>query len=210
MNLIGINGFKRSGKGTVAEIITTIRADDNVKSVGFADKLKLLAAQSLGYTGLTELQAIALMDEFKEDGWVTIGVGVTTKTITGRQYLQNIGDNARNLFGENFWIDQVLPNPLLEEGWVEDATRVSALERRYPDVDVLCVTDVRYPNEAQRIKALGGMVWEVLRPGTESDGHISEVPLPEKLIDWQIENSGSYKLLLDRVFLALQEASVPA
>lgn len=209
MDLIGINGFKRSGKGTVAEIVTASRPDENVKSVGFADKLKLLAAHTLGYDDLTELQAIALMDQFKEDGFVTVGISTMVTTITGRQYLQNLGNNARNLFGDSFWIDQVLPNPVLHEGWVDNQNQV-ALAMRYPDVDVLCVTDVRYPNEAKRIKALGGVVWEVRRPGTASDGHVSETPLDESLIDWQIDNDGSYKLLRDRVFLALQEASVPA
>jgi hypothetical protein len=208
MKLIGINGFKRSGKGTVAEIIEAIVADDDarVKSIGFADKLKLLAARTLGHRDVGELQAVALMDEFKENGYVVTSGG-TPLTITGRQYLQNIGNEARDIFGDTFWIDQVLPNPILHEGW--ERPGIELVQARYPEADYVLVTDVRYPNEAERVKALGGMVWEVLRPGTASDGHASEQPLPEHLIDWQIVNDGSFKLLRDRVFLAHQEASEP-
>lgn len=223
MHLIGINGFKRSGKGTVANIVSSIYGDGeaNVLQVGFADKLKILGAKALGFTDKSDEECIALMDEAKESWVIDIAafaqeesglnyspgrISPITTTIhpvdslTGRQYLQNLGNEARNVFGDTFWIDMVLPDPVLSEGW-EDAAQ-AALLKRYATVDCICITDLRYPNEAERIKALGGVVWEVLRPGVESDGHASEIPLPRDLVDLQLSNGGS----LDELERAVETA----
>lgn len=186
MQLIAVNGFKRSGKGTVAGFIEELSPEKHVVGVGFADKLKVLASRSLGYTELSDQECIEKMDDFKEDGWVSSGHELPTYDITGRQYLQNIGNEARQIFGDSFWIDQVLPNPAFIEGWGD--ANGEALERRYPGVDILVITDLRYPNEAERVKSLGGVVWEVVRPGLESDGHASEQPLPRHLVDATIKN----------------------
>jgi len=207
MNLIGINGFKRSGKGATADIVKKLHGG-NVQFAGFADKLKILAAKTLGYTDCSDSECVALMDEAKEC-WVIdivrmgsedfmpyspgrLNTEATTVTavggLTGRQYLQNLGNEAREVFGDTFWIDMVLP-PVAYEGWEDTNDRILAM--RYPDVDVLCITDLRYPNEAERIKALGGEVWEVIRPGLVSDGHASELPLPRELVDYVITNDGT-------------------
>lgn len=213
MRLIGINGFKRSGKGTVANIIEerAYASPDTILQVGFADKLKILGAKTLGYTDLTDAECIALMDEAKESWMIDVARfggrdgdhGYPLASLTGRAYLQNIGNEARQIFGENFWIDMVLPDPVAVEGW--DADRAAVLERRYPGLDVLLITDLRYPNEAQRVKSLGGVVWEVLRPGLESDGHASEIPLPRELVDWQVYNDGSLYDLENTVMDAWKE-----
>ncbi len=188
--IIGINGFKRSGKGEVGNAIESIALDRalHTKQVGFADKLKILAARSLGFTeDYTDEERIALMDEAKEHWVIDLFKAFDTPQekaiygqshhkfhgLTGRQYLQNLGNDARVVFGDDFWVDQLLPQ--VHESWSK------RLERMYPNVDILAITDLRYPNEAQRVLDLGGEVWEVLRPGTESDGHASEIPLPREL-----------------------------
>lgn len=202
MQLIGINGFKTSGKDTTFHIVAGIYNDGaaNVQRAAFADKLKIMAARALGYLDLSDEDSIALMDDFKERGIIVaqmnqiggnamdetfMGDPSTIRVITGRQYLQWFGGEARKVFGDTFWIDQVLPQP-----WDSDRLG-TGLEARYPDADVVCVTDVRYPNEAQRVRDLGGVVWEVIRPGLESDGHGSETPLPRDLVDVTINNDGS-------------------
>lgn len=205
MHLIGINGFKRSGKGAVADIVDSLADGDHVvKQVGFADKLKVLAARALGFTDLDDKACIQVMDQWKETGWLEggeVGGLDPVVAITGRQYLQNIGNEARGIFGDTFWIDMVLPNPILASGW--STTGEGLLEAQYPGVDCLCITDLRYPNEAQRVLDLGGVVWEVLRPGLESDGHASEIPLDRSLVTWQIHNDGSLGDLEGRVEEAL-------
>jgi hypothetical protein len=208
MKIIGINGFKRAGKGETALAVHDLR--DNVTSVAFADKLKILGARALGAQGIADELCIAMMDQAKESWVIDIFLQPpdyydesADHTLTGRQYLQNIGNEARGLFGDTFWIDHVLPNP------VKYPSTQSALNHMrsvmYPHTDILCVTDVRYENEAQRIVDLGGVVWEVTRPGLESDGHASEQPLPRDLIDYQIRNVGDLAYLKTQVALALQE-----
>lgn len=205
MHLIGINGFKRSGKGETAKIIERLYAG-NVQGVGFADKLKILGARALGYTDRTDEQCIALMDQWKDTGWLEGGEigGLSPEVaITGRQYLQNLGNEARVVFGDSFWIDMVLPTPVpTVDGWVEAASS-EALALRYPDVDVLCITDLRYPNEAERVLALGGKVWEIVRPGQESDGHASEIPLPRELVSLTLNNDGTLEDLETKVEIAM-------
>lgn len=184
MKLIGINGFKRSGKGETAKIIAEAMP---TAQVGFADSLKAIAALALGYSGTRE-ELIAAMDDFKELNQIEIWEGGNyVAEITGRQYLQNLGNEARGVFGDTFWIDQVLPNPAeytLTSG-------LDAVARKYPGVECVAITDLRYPNEAQRVKDLGGTVVEVIRPGRTSDGHASEQPLPRDLVDYTILNDGT-------------------
>ncbi len=198
MKIVGINGFKRSGKGEVAASLSR-QHPGFVYEVGFADKLKMLAALALGQRGGPR-DLIASMDSFKENGelWcVDLDAELGwRRQVTGRQYLQNLGNEGRKLFGENFWIDMVLPfNPATDrEIYCPDV---------YPDVDVLAITDLRYANEAQRIKDLGGVVWEVVRPDATSDGHASEQPLPRELVDEVIVNDGTLDHLDSQVMIAM-------
>lgn len=203
MNIIGVNGFKRSGKGETSKAIAELLP--NVHQLGFADKLKILAARSLGYADISDAEKIALMDNAKEK-WVLqirrAGNNHRVKNVTVREFLQNLGNDARVVFGEDFWIDQVLPTmkEVRNVGQIRfgsnvqdyyDAHSKYLLDQRYPGVETLVFTDLRYPNEAARIRALGGRVIEVVRPGVVSDGHASEQRLPVELIDAQLQNGGS-------------------
>lgn len=211
MRLIGLTGFKTSGKDTTYEAIKAAAAPAEVWRVGFADKLKQIAARALGFDPETE-DLIELMNECKDkwdfmvdrrdDYWPDISYGVTQ--FTGRQYLQRLGDHGRQVFGDTFWIDQVLPQ-LREIGNLGASAQVARLElnARYPGADILVVTDVRYENEARRIRELGGELWQITRHGLQSDGHASEIPLPAALIDWYINNDGTIEGLYDTVAAVL-------
>jgi hypothetical protein len=210
MHLVGFNGFKGSGKNTSANILGEIYGGGSgvVYQVGFADKVKLAAARALGFLDATPRECIALMDAAKEHWLIDYRTSddiVQLGTITGREYLQNIGVEMRKLFGEDFWVDQVLPSPnhntvLPGPSDVKGSkpfTLTAAdqnqfdLAIRYPDVDCLAITDLRFENEAQRILNLGGEVWRVNNPSCESDGHDSEQMLPDSLVTYEIDNSGS-------------------
>lgn len=193
MKLIGINGLKTSGKDSTYQAIKAALPEKKVKRVAFADNLKQAAALAIGYEMLEEGETteIEAMDQCKE-GWRFTVVdhqdGSHLASFTGREYLQWFGQAMRRVFGDSFWIDQVLP----QQEWGLD-------DHGFPGVDVLCVTDVRYPNEAERIKDLGGEVWEVIRPGLESDGHSSEIPLADDLVDVKILNDGTIDDLYKKV-----------
>lgn len=194
--LIGINGLKRSGKDTTAQIVAQEAQGVTIRRA-FADKLKIIAAKALGFER-SDAALIALMDSMKEDAFFCVTyfepVGLTRKVqhdLTGRQYLQWFGEHARTVFGDTFWIDQVLPNPETHAAYSGHKPAVSALRAMHGQFDTLTVTDVRYPNEAERVLNLGGEVWEVTRPGCESDGHSTEVPLAPELVTVKIKNAGS-------------------
>lgn len=203
MRLIGISGLKTSGKDTTYKAVVAALPNQNVRRVAFADKLKELSALALGFTGTPE-QLIAYMDEAKE----TWDLGVKQKdsfaipfhTLSGRAYLQNIGQAARKVFTDGFWVDQILP-PRRPTGF--GGNHSNDLIDLYPDVDVLCVTDVRYPNEADRVHEWGGEVWNIIRPGTESDGHSSEIPLESEKVDLSIFNGYTIETLYQSVAAAL-------
>lgn len=216
MNIIGLNGLKRSGKDTTASIIKRKYNGGVVKTIGFADALKIVGMKALGFDRSDEA-LIWLADSLKIDGVIRIeylepGTGdLVIHEQDGRGYQQHLGTDARDVLSETLWIDKVLPPPayfqevpsdLRDEA--EDKRNEGNLRSRYPGVDLLVITDVRFENEAERIVALGGSVWEITRPGTESDGHASEQRLPEELISIGIANDGTIEELDDKVLLALE------
>jgi hypothetical protein len=77
-------------------------------------------------------------------------------------------------------------------------------------VDCVAITDLRYPNEAQRVLDLGGEVWEVVRPGLVSDGHASEQTLPRDLVTLTIENDSDVADLQLKVRTLLWQRGVGA
>lgn len=199
MNIIGINGFKRSGKGETGNAVAALLP--NVHQLGFADKLKIYAARSLGYVENTDAENIALMDRAKEN-WVldvklrghviapAVVGGRDVKSWTVRSLLQYMGTEARTVFGDDFWVDQVLPAPAPSS--ITDDINLGDM---YPEADTLVFTDLRFPNEAERIIDLGGFVIEVLRPTATSDGHASELKLPSNLVKYQIGNDSDLATL---------------
>lgn len=212
MHLIGINGFKRSGKGTVADFISAnyTSGEGVVYQVGFADKVKVMAARSLGFLDATPRECIALMDEAKEHWLIDYRTDddvLQLGTITGRQYLQNVGVEARKLFGDDFWVDQVLPHAARESCDERAAIHAARLSERFPGVDCVAITDLRFPNEAERVLDLGGVVWRVERDECESDGHDSEQRLPDYLVSLGLDNNGTLGDLESVVQNALETLS---
>ena len=176
MTIIGLTGYAQSGKDTVAALIAE-QIEGTVKTVAFADLIKVSAARALGVlrhpddVGLRAVQGWA--DEFKLHQSVKIvdARGDVIHSISGRSFLQRYGSEAhRDLFGADFWVDQI--------NW-------------QPDCDVLIITDCRFPNEAKAIHDRGGEVWRVVRPRTSEGEHISERALPTDLVDLEILNAGT-------------------
>lgn len=199
MRIIGLTGRARAGKDTVAQIIEGEFAaapgfagsNRPLRFVrqGFADALKVSAARALGFDG-TAAECVAWCNRLKVDGTVYAYVDRTDDhplELTGREYLQRYGTEAhRDVFGSDFWLDAVLP-------------------KRRDDCDLLVIPDVRFPNEARRVRERGGAVWRITRPGHNPDvaDHASEEPLPADLVDLTIWNNGTLDDLRDAVRAAL-------
>jgi hypothetical protein len=153
MRVIGITGRERVGKTTTAEIAVDVLRVVGVdaKIEGFADRLKIAAARSVGFAG-DDLELIEAMDAMKVCGSIVATAehgqhDVQTATLTGREYLENLGDEIR----------AIAPAPLI------DRVLPATLDRS--DCDVLLIHDLRTAREAERVRAYGGEVWKVTRPG---------------------------------------------
>jgi hypothetical protein len=133
--------------------------------VGFADALKQVVALIAN-----EDPELYFDAQTKEEFTPALGM-------TRRAALQGVGQGIRNSLGPDTWVMRVLND------W----------ERK--EHPALVITDVRYPNEAGAIRARGGVIVRISRPGAGLDGesaaHASEVPLPEGLVDIEIINDGT-------------------
>lgn len=173
--LIGLTGRAQSGKDTVYQELSVLYGPvRNVERRAFADRLYESAAQALGV-------AASDLREWKLDDRVSLEVvdrdpGVSFARVghlvrlTVREYLQRYGTEAhRDVFGEGFWVD--------------------ALDLTHGDHDLVVVTDVRFPNEAEAIRAHGGHVVRVVGPPTVDDDHPSEAPIEDHLVDHVLDNT---------------------
>lgn len=105
--------------------------------------------------------------------------------LTLRDILQRFGtESMRDVFGQSFWIDRLI-----------------AEYQKIKDTANVVVTDVRFPNEAARIRELGGTIIHLRRDGAgllgSASAHISETVLPFVEGDVELHNNGSvYQLAM--------------
>lgn len=179
--LIGLNGFKGSGKSTAGEYL---RTEYGFEVVAFADALKNGVANLFGISRRD-------VDNFKEEatfastrGEVLIAVdGSISWSFTWREFLQRFGtEMARNTWGDDFWI-RLLFDKLVFAGPARN----------------VAITDARFENELRAINSAGGYNIRITRPGYESDGHASEVAPNKDLIATTIANNGSIPELYEMV-----------
>jgi hypothetical protein len=170
--LIGLTGNRGSGKDTSFGYIEECAKENNVLAArrAFADQLKFSFAR-IFFPEINLEDALVWCNKIKKNSIINAGDGVA---VTGRQALQHYGLEAhRDLFGENFWLDLILP----ENNW----------ENNF-NADICVITDVRLDNEAKRIKELGGEVWKIQRKLDTVDQHVTEQGISEELIDIHVMN----------------------
>jgi len=176
-HLIGLSGYAGVGKTTVGTILAL---DYGYKIAAFADKLReLAAAVSPEYARL--VNAMGYERAKAESPFV-------------REFLVALGAGARKVLGADVWVDALLPRHLPPcHFWQE----------HYPDT---VITDVRYANEALRIKQLGGQVWHIERPhiGPANEEEARSIALLPRA-DRYIANTGSIDFLREEVKRALGE-----
>ena len=97
-----------------------------------------------------------------------------------RRLLQDLGVSVRTRLGADIWVTAVF-------------------ESLDPLKDYV-FTDVRFPNEADAIQAIGGDLWRVIRPGVSAiNNHISEVALSDFIANEHIYNSGTLEDLASQI-----------
>ena len=170
--IIGLSGYARSGKDTVAELLCLNYA---FKRVAFADPIRE-AILTLN----PKIDSITHVSHRVEDyGWE-----VAKQEPEIRRLLQVMGTEVgRKMFGENIWIDMAFKQA-----------------EQYQQV---VIPDVRFPNEADAIKELGGIIWRINRHGLNGiNEHRSEHAMDSYMVDHVIYNDGSLDELSDEVFMS--------
>jgi hypothetical protein len=174
--IIGL-GFKaRSGKDTVAGIL---EKRFGFHRLAFADPLKAAARELFG---LDLSQLHGERKEVQDEFW----------GVTPRNLLQRLGTEAmRREFGDDFWIRAA-------------RRRIDTTTQNVGRPWAWVVTDVRFRNEAEAIKAWGGVVWRVDRPGAGANGGVARHPSETELEEWDgwdaiVENAGTLDDLEKRV-----------
>lgn len=195
-NLIGLAGFKESGKDAVAALLKMV----GYTRFAFADEVRREVVNSFvdGYE-------VPLMPDHIWQAWLTCAnadlIGddmIYTKPmpVWGRQVLQWWGSEYRREQDSQYWVDKI-------------NNTICGLD--LPAV----ISDVRFLNEASWIKKATldsktiGLLWRVERPGCKSDGHVSETELLDIPVDYVIHNNGDMQHLATQVLkgLALAKTS---
>lgn len=166
--LIGLTGQMGSGKDTVAQFIIDNTAE-KCQTFSFADPLK----QAL--SGMLQEPL-----DFFEDRTLKELESDVIPGHTRRELMQWFGtDVGRKNFGEDFWI------------------RVADQRIRRGDLKVynnLIQTSIRFDNEADWIRSLGGSIVHVIRksnPHVTNSSHSSEKPVKTNPRDYVLFNNGS-------------------
>jgi hypothetical protein len=196
MKIVGLTGPAGGGKDTVCGYALEWCEEHRIHAArfAFADTLKRSAAAALGFhtggnTGRPVREAIDLCNKIKQPG-VRVQVYQSQfdpdepptvediANISGREFLQFYGTEAhRDVFGKEFWVEAI-------------ERKLSAAAAG--EVDVVFLTDTRFPNEAKLVRKYDGEVWEVVRPAVDGavEAHASEAGLPDGAIEFQIHNDG--------------------
>lgn len=196
MLIIGLCGKRQSGKDTFAGYGAAHATGQNRKAAitSFASPIKKFVRD---YCGVD----MRLLDGTNEEKNTVVGNWgqffnkeicekydqFSSSPVTARQLLQVYGTDIFRNVNPNFWVD------LLE-------SRISRNEYDEYDAagepDFVFVTDVRFQNEVEKIRDLGGIVIKLDR-GQFTDTHASEAAIdkiPEELFDAICSSDDLYNL----------------
>lgn len=176
--LIALHGLPGSGKDTFANYLLET---DVWAKVSFAAPLK---------RGLSAMLNIPMEDienpKIKNEPNYKFGKSI-------RYLAQTIGTEwGRNLVADDIWVQ--LAEEQIRHFWAHDLNVAN--------------TDLRFENEAIRIKELGGIIIHITRNDNEhatkqentgASNHASNVILPEQYIDYTIRNDYSLEMFHEEV-----------
>lgn len=178
--IIGLNGVARSGKDTCANFIEELHQDKKILRLYFS---KLLKDVSKMLFNLTDEHVYTDKKEEILSNWK-----LNDEEVSPRKLLQWLGtDILRKHLGQDFFIKHMKEQ--IQKGINEN-------------YDFILITDVRFDNEGELVKELGGIVINVHRPGLEKinlSNHVSEKGINESLIDKIIINDSTLEEFKEKV-----------
>lgn len=214
VNLIGIHGKLQHGKDTVFGIIQELTGHSFVNKK-FAYKLKAMTAILVG-CHVDQLEDIEFKNKPLGEEWrrwfiadngirhdgmfkdmrvpeyfvnevdaikaCDLAHYIDSEVLSPRMILQLLGtEGGRELLHPNVWVNALFADFKPESKWI--------------------ITDVRFPNEADRVRKEGGLLLKVVRDGIPSnDTHLSETAL-DNYSQWDaiVYNNGTKEDLYNSV-----------
>jgi hypothetical protein len=171
---LGLSGWARSGKDSVANHLVE---KYGYTKMSFADPMKDALVRLNPIIDFGSFPGSRLATAVSVVGWEQLK-GMSEEV---RPLLQRFGTEvARNMWGEDFWVNAALAS--------------------IPDGSTVVFADVRFPNEAEAVKKLGGQVWRVERLGYgPANDHVSEHALDDYKFDVTINNFDTLPNLYEMV-----------
>jgi deoxynucleotide monophosphate kinase-like protein len=179
----------RTGKDSVAKLLIE---EFGYQRISFADPLRKMAADVDPYISLEGAPDDVVEALFAVTGSSIMARYTVILEVVGyerakeipdfRRFLQRLGtEGVRDNFGQDSWVNKFIAN----------------VQGAGPEAKFV-VPDVRFPNEAQTIKDLSGVVWRTERPGYDggdNPDHPSEANVlkitpdvilrADSLLDWE-------------------------
>lgn len=200
-DIIGLCGLAGSGKDTVAQLLATHL---RFSQMAFADALRAEICQAYRIdpslltrrdTKETPTQSLALsrcstgngfaMAVIEQCKWLEPGKSIKDEfqaPRSARQIMQWWGTEYRRTYsGQDYWTRTL-------------KARVHAQQQSKQFRHV--ISDVRFANEAAAVRAMGGVIWDIRRPGLKHNtSHISEADGSQFAPDLVIHNCYDIKHL---------------
>ncbi|MFC4236181.1 hypothetical protein ACFOY8_13275 [Thalassospira xianhensis] len=177
--LIGVHGKKRAGKGSTSDYLVSQHGYVLIK---FADPLKDMIRVLFRYFSLDEETIERLIEgDLKEVPQEIL------RGSTSRLAMQKLGTEWRRMISERLWIDIAR----------------SRIEKHLAEGKNVVVDDVRFPDEFDLVKEVGGVTCRVYRDtadeAAKSDTHASEKGLPSEDFDVTLDNNGTFEQLYAQI-----------
>jgi hypothetical protein len=168
--IIGLSGWARSGKDTVADYLVEHHGFVKLSlATPMREALYNLNPTVLDWTNMSWSlqQAVHLF------GWEEM----KTSFPSVRGLMQRMGTEVgRQMFGEDFWVDLT----------IKEANKY----------DKVVIADCRYLNEADAVRTAGGQVWRISRDSAPAaNDHDSEHGLDDYAFDLKLDNNNTIEEL---------------
>jgi hypothetical protein len=172
-NIIAFGHRRRMGKDNSVSFCSRILRTQwqwekpaDIRTASFAKALKDFCYQAYGWAGLMLGEYYEMSDNAHLKETILPIIGKSPRDI----WIE-VGNHLREVYAYT-WIDLVL--------------------NTNKQCDVLLISDLRYPNEAERIKASGGTLIKINRPGVEYHNDVADTALADfNQWDHIIDNDGS-------------------
>lgn len=187
MKLIAFSGRKQSGKTTSGEFLLGLALNKNIKLYAFADRLKKDIC--IDILGLSEDQCYGSDDQKN----TITNIHWNGKKLTAREVMEIVGTDIFRALKVDVWT----------------SSTINLINREKPDIAI--ITDVRFPDEVDAIKNIGGKVVRLTRNPFNADNFIENALDPDKYdlcnFDYVLDNSSITKeeknVILNDIFADL-------